>query len=316
MAKLFNRAKMTTATTGSGTVTLGSAANGFQSFADAGVSDSDVIQYVIEEGSNFEIGTGTYSSSGTTLTRTPIESSESDNSAITLAGGAKVSITAIDDDYTRLQHDGTTKAEAVSSGLSVTGNITVTGTVDGRDLVTDGTKLDGIESGATADQTASEILTAVKTVDGSGSGLDADTLDGNHASAFLTGNETITLSGDVTGSGTTSITASIASNAVGATELNVSGNGSTSQFLRSDGDGTFTWATPTSSGVQSVRLGTRTTISNASDTGQHTWVYTNNGNLMAGYRALWAWGDDMIGGLAQRPVQIQVSGSWSTVSTV
>lgn len=137
MAKLFNRAKMTTATTGSGTVTLGSAANGFQSFADAGVSDSDVIQYVIEEGSNFEIGTGTYSSSGTSLTRTPIESSESDNSAITLSGAAKVSITAIDDDYTRLQHDGTTKAEAVSSGLSVTGNITVTGTVDGKDVAND-----------------------------------------------------------------------------------------------------------------------------------------------------------------------------------
>ena len=57
-------------------------------------------------------------------------------------------------------------------------SITVTGTVDGRDVAADGTKLDGIESGATADQTASEILTAIKTVDGSGSGLDADNLDG------------------------------------------------------------------------------------------------------------------------------------------
>jgi hypothetical protein len=41
-----------------------------------------------------------------------------------------------------------------------------------------------VEDGATADQTASEILTAIKTVDGSTSGLDADLLDGNHASAF------------------------------------------------------------------------------------------------------------------------------------
>ena len=39
-------------------------------------------------------------------------------------------------------------------------------------------KLDGIEANATADQSASEILTAIKTVDGSGSGLDADLLDG------------------------------------------------------------------------------------------------------------------------------------------
>ncbi len=65
-----------------------------------------------------------------------------------------------------------------SSGIDVTGNITVTGTVDGRDVAADGTKLDGIESSATADQTASEILTLIKTVDGAGSGLDADLLDG------------------------------------------------------------------------------------------------------------------------------------------
>ena len=66
----------------------------------------------------------------------------------------------------------------VGAGVDVTGNITVSGTVDGRDVASDGSKLDGIESGATADQSASEILTLIKTVDGSGSGLDADTLDG------------------------------------------------------------------------------------------------------------------------------------------
>lgn len=40
-------------------------------------------------------------------------------------------------------------------------------------------------------------------------------------------------------------TISLAANSIGASELNVSGNGTTSQFLRSDGDGSFTWATPT-----------------------------------------------------------------------
>ena len=54
----------------------------------------------------------------------------------------------------------------------------------------DHSKLDGIESGATADQTASEILTLIKTVDGSGSGLDADLLDGANASVSA-GNNTI-----------------------------------------------------------------------------------------------------------------------------
>ena len=63
------------------------------------------------------------------------------------------------------------------------------------DVITDGatnkvftstlkTKLDSVEEGATADQTASELLDAIKTVDGSTSGLDADLLDGKHADEF------------------------------------------------------------------------------------------------------------------------------------
>ena len=95
MAKLFNRAKMNTSTNGSGTLTLTTADTGYQTFADAGVTNGDVVAYVIEEGTNWEIGTGTYSSSGTTLTRTPTESSGG-GSAITLGGTAKVFITALD----------------------------------------------------------------------------------------------------------------------------------------------------------------------------------------------------------------------------
>jgi len=72
-------------------------------------------------------------------------------------------------------------------------NISNPGTVDGRDVATDGSKLDGIEGGATADQTASEILTAIKTVDGAGSGLDADTLDTLSSASFVqtSGNQTV-----------------------------------------------------------------------------------------------------------------------------
>ena len=58
----------------------------------------------------------------------------------------------------------------------------------------DKTKLDAIEASATADQTASEILTAIKTVDGAGTGLDADLLDGQHGSYYATAASVGTLS--------------------------------------------------------------------------------------------------------------------------
>ena len=61
----------------------------------------------------------------------------------------------------KLQDQGNTKLEITSTGISTTGNISVSGTVDGRDVATDGSKLDGIESGATGDQTASEIVALV-----------------------------------------------------------------------------------------------------------------------------------------------------------
>ena len=100
---------------------------------------------------------------------------------------------------------------AATGALTVTGNISVSGTVDGRDLATDGTKLDNIQAGATDDQTASEILTAIKTVDGANSGLDADVLDGQHGSYYQNASNlnagTIpdarlpnTISSDITGS--------------------------------------------------------------------------------------------------------------------
>lgn len=60
-----------------------------------------------------------------------------------------------------------------------------TTTVNGFMASTDKMKLDGVETGATADQTATEILAAVKTVDGPASGLNADQLDGLDSTAFM-----------------------------------------------------------------------------------------------------------------------------------
>tara|TARA_B100000214_G_scaffold337143_1_gene281534 strand:+ start:11565 stop:13001 length:1437 start_codon:yes stop_codon:yes gene_type:complete len=58
-----------------------------------------------------------------------------------------------------------------------------------------------VENGATADQSASEILTLIKTVDGSGSGLDADTLDGISSASFVRSDASDTLTGTYTFAG-------------------------------------------------------------------------------------------------------------------
>ena len=91
MAKLFNLARMTTATTGTGTMTLGAAVPGYLTFAQAGVANGDVVDYAVKDGNNSEIGTGTYTAAGTTLTRSVTKSTNS-NSVINLSGIAEVFI--------------------------------------------------------------------------------------------------------------------------------------------------------------------------------------------------------------------------------
>jgi hypothetical protein len=94
MAQLYDLAKVTTTTVGTGTITLGTAISGYLTFALAGVQNGDTVFYGIRDGASSEVGTGVYTTAGTTLTRSVIKSTNS-NSAISLSGTAEVYITVI-----------------------------------------------------------------------------------------------------------------------------------------------------------------------------------------------------------------------------
>jgi hypothetical protein len=84
-----DRVKETTATTGTGTLTLAGAVTGFQSFSSA-LSDGDTTYYAIFESSTgeWEVGLGTFTASGTTLARTTVLASSNSGSAVNLTAGA------------------------------------------------------------------------------------------------------------------------------------------------------------------------------------------------------------------------------------
>ena len=84
---LADRVQETTTTSGTGTVTLAGAVAGFQSFGTA-IGNANTTYYTLVDGNNWEVGIGTYTSSGTTLARTTVLSSSAGGTTkITLSGG-------------------------------------------------------------------------------------------------------------------------------------------------------------------------------------------------------------------------------------
>ena len=92
---LADRVQETASAPGTGTVTLAGAVSGYQSFATAysGLVALSV-PYCITDGTNWEVGRGTYTVSGTTLSRDNIFASSNSGSAVNFSSSVNVFVTA------------------------------------------------------------------------------------------------------------------------------------------------------------------------------------------------------------------------------
>lgn len=123
LAPFYDRVAVSSSTTGTGTLTLG-AAYGilYQTPAGASVPSGSVVRYVIVDGSiGWEAGYGTYTSSGTTLTRTPQEGTNG-TSPLSLDGSEVVYLTPLSYDLNQL---GALPVEPPQGRLTLTSNTPV-----------------------------------------------------------------------------------------------------------------------------------------------------------------------------------------------
>ena len=121
---LADRVKETTTTTGTGTVTLLGASTGFQSFSAIGNGNTTYYTIAGQTSSEWEVGIGTYTSSGTTLARTTVISSSNSGSLVNFSAGTKDVFVTYPAEYT---------ANAVGGGIGAVqlnaDTVTVSGTI-------------------------------------------------------------------------------------------------------------------------------------------------------------------------------------------
>lgn len=129
---LADRVKDTTTTTGTGTITLsGTAPAGYQTFG-AAIGNANNTYYTITAGTEWEVGIGTYTSSGTTLSRDTVLASSSSGALVNFSAGTKdVFVTLPATAYTNIGgpyfNQGTPVTKTASTTL--TGAETVSGIV-------------------------------------------------------------------------------------------------------------------------------------------------------------------------------------------
>lgn len=125
MTKLYNRAGHACSTTGTGTITLGAALGAvnsnvcsYQTVATSGASNGEVLSYLILDSNGaWEYGTGTYTSAGTTLSRTLGQSST--GSLLSLTANSQVFLTARKEDIAKLLDNNTfTGSNTLAAGTT------------------------------------------------------------------------------------------------------------------------------------------------------------------------------------------------------
>ncbi len=130
-----DRVRETSTTTGTGTVTLGGAYDGYQTFASA-VADGSTVFYCIHNTSigvedEWEVGLGTFTLSGTTLSRTTIYSSSNSGSAVNFSAGTKEVFLTYPSEKA-VYEDASGKVTATSFGAITADSVALTtGTISG-----------------------------------------------------------------------------------------------------------------------------------------------------------------------------------------
>ena len=138
-----DRVKETTATTGTGTVTLSGAQLGFQSFS-SGIGSSNSTYYTIALGNEWEVGIGTLTNA-TTFTRDSVISSSNASSLVSFSAGVKDIFCALPAEYTpspsmlaqafvnthatTISETQTIQSGVLAGPVTVTSTLTVTGTL-------------------------------------------------------------------------------------------------------------------------------------------------------------------------------------------
>jgi len=121
---LKDRVKETSTTTGTGTFTLAGAATGFQSFSVIGDGNTTFYCIVDSAAGAWEVGIGTYTSSGTTLSRDTILESSNSGSAVSFGSGSKDVFVTYPAEYASFASGGGVGAVLLNSD-SVTSNATI-----------------------------------------------------------------------------------------------------------------------------------------------------------------------------------------------